>query len=214
MLARLMEETRAEHLPIYAMEWHVDYWDYLGWKDPFDLPEATLRQEEYAKARAAGLFTPQAVLNGVVFPDHAWNLSEIRGDARRLMEKPPAVAVSLRVEAGPGPSICTLHPSLTGSARGGELQFTLVEDGLGSIPTAGENASRKLHHTHVMRAFRTMSAKQTPASGIAFPIPPDVHRADASIVALVRDPRTLEILGAAEVPVPLGDLGGGRPRTP
>jgi len=202
MLARLVEETRAEHLPIYAMEWHVDYWDYLGWKDPFDLPEATLRQEEYAKARAAGVFTPQAVLNGVVFPDHAWNLSEIRGDARRLLVKPPAVAVSLRVEEGPGPSICTLHPSLTGSARGGELQFALVEDGLGSIPTAGENASRKLHHTHVVRAFRTLPSGRIDGSGIPFPIPFGVERAKAAIVALVRDPRTLEILGATEVPLP------------
>lgn len=202
MLARLEEESRAEHLSVYTMEWHVDYWDDLGWKDPFDLPQATGRQEEYAKSRGSGVFTPQAVLNGVMFPDHAWNLSEIRGDARSLLAKPPAVAVSLRAVPGPGPSMCTLYPSWAGSPKHGDVQLALVEDGLGSVPTAGENASRKLHHTHVVRAFQSLPSGRVDGSGIPFPIPPGVVRSNAAFVALVQDPRTLEILGAAQVPLP------------
>jgi len=201
-LARLLEESRGSNLPVYAMEWHVDYWDHLGWKDPFDLPQATRRQEQYANAQASGLFTPQVVLNGIVFPDHAWNLSEIRGDAKRLLEKPPLVTVSLRVEAGPGPSLCTLHPSWTGAKKDGELRLALVEDGLGSLPTTGENASRRLQHTHVVRAVQAFPAGKADGSGIVFPIPQGVRRANASFLALVQDPHTLEILGAAEAPVP------------
>ncbi|HXP91338.1 MAG TPA: DUF1223 domain-containing protein, partial [Fibrobacteria bacterium] len=178
MLASLVEESRAEHLPVYAMEWHVDYWDHLGWKDPFDLAQATQRQEDYAKRRSSGIFTPQAVLNGAVFPDHAWNLSEIRGVVGRLLEKPALVQVSLRALPGPGASNCTLYPSLTGSPKDAQLQVALVEDGLGSIPTAGENATRTLHHTRVVRAFRTLPRGWIDGSGFSFPIPTGVDRAN------------------------------------
>ncbi|HXP89458.1 MAG TPA: DUF1223 domain-containing protein, partial [Fibrobacteria bacterium] len=71
-----------------------------------------------------------------------------------------------------------------------------------SIPTAGENATRTLHHTRVVRAFRTLPRGWIDGSGFSFPIPTGVDRANAAFVAWVRDPRTQEILGATQVPVP------------
>jgi hypothetical protein len=50
---------------IVALAYHVDYWDDLGWKDPFSIPEATQRQRGYVKRLSrAGAFTPQAVVSG------------------------------------------------------------------------------------------------------------------------------------------------------
>lgn len=48
-----------------ALSWHVDYWNYLGWKDTFSSASATKRQHAYAQAFARrGVYTPQAVVNG------------------------------------------------------------------------------------------------------------------------------------------------------
>ena len=54
---------------ILALSWHVDYWNYLGWKDTFSKSEFTDRQQRYAISfRRRGVYTPQAVING---RDHA-----------------------------------------------------------------------------------------------------------------------------------------------
>lgn len=48
---------------VLPLAFHIDYWDYLGWKDPFSLAECTARQREYAK-RTGRVFTPQMIING------------------------------------------------------------------------------------------------------------------------------------------------------
>ena len=47
-----------------TLAWHVDYWDYLGWRDTFSSKSATNRQEAYNGKIGAGVFTPQFVTNG------------------------------------------------------------------------------------------------------------------------------------------------------
>lgn len=50
---------------VIGLAWHVDYWDYLGWKDTFSSREATSRQHSYASAmHAQGVYTPQIIING------------------------------------------------------------------------------------------------------------------------------------------------------
>ncbi len=51
---------------IIALAMHVDYWDYIGWKDTFASPEITARQHAYARtANATMVYTPQMIVNGV-----------------------------------------------------------------------------------------------------------------------------------------------------
>jgi hypothetical protein len=48
-----------------ALSWHVDYWDYIGWKDTFARPDNTKRQRAYAVSMGtSGVYTPQAIING------------------------------------------------------------------------------------------------------------------------------------------------------
>ena len=55
----------AERPDIIALALHVDYWDYLGWKDSFGSPKYTARQRAYAKAaRSRSVYTPEMVVQG------------------------------------------------------------------------------------------------------------------------------------------------------
>src|SRR3954471_21757782 len=50
---------------VLALAFHVDYWDDLGWKDPFSLAMSTERQQMYSAARRrASVYTPQVVIDG------------------------------------------------------------------------------------------------------------------------------------------------------
>src|SRR5438445_668740 len=50
---------------VIALAWHVDYWDDLGWPDPWSRPDWTARQQQYAKLWGRGkMYTPQAVVGG------------------------------------------------------------------------------------------------------------------------------------------------------
>ena len=62
---------------VIALAFHVDYWDYLGWRDAFELPQSAPRQQRYANALSrAGSFTPQLVIDGAQ--------SVVGSDARAL----------------------------------------------------------------------------------------------------------------------------------
>ena len=50
---------------VVALAYHVDYWDYLGWKDTLANPDNTERQQEYSRSFGSrSVFTPQAIVNG------------------------------------------------------------------------------------------------------------------------------------------------------
>jgi hypothetical protein len=50
---------------VIALAYHVDYWDYIGWKDPFATPVNTQRQRGYSKAMGLwSIYTPQMVIDG------------------------------------------------------------------------------------------------------------------------------------------------------
>lgn len=51
--------------PVVVLAYHVDYWDYMGWKDPYGSSQWTIRQKTYIEAlRLDTMFTPQVVLQG------------------------------------------------------------------------------------------------------------------------------------------------------
>ena len=57
----------AQRPDVLALAFHVDYWDYIGWKDPFASPAANRRQRDYAEALALNsVYTPQMVIDGGV----------------------------------------------------------------------------------------------------------------------------------------------------
>ena len=63
---------------VIALAFHVDYWNRLGWRDPFALPLAATRQRRYAQALGSAVFTPQAIVGG--------QRSAVGSDRTRLLD--------------------------------------------------------------------------------------------------------------------------------
>ncbi len=137
---------------VLALSFHVTYWDRLGWRDPFSLPEATQRQRRYAAtlprgAMGAGqIYTPQMVVQGrrdVIGSNRAAVLAAIQAEAARLTAG-PAVSVTIHGE----------HAIVQVGAGVGEGAVWLFgHDARHVTPVrGGENGGRRLAQVQVVRS--------------------------------------------------------------
>lgn len=165
---------------VVALAWHVDYWDRLGWPDPFAAPAHTRRQAIYAEALGdASLYTPQIVVNGAA--------GFVGSDARKARAaiaaaraRPAAARLTARVERDG--RRWTVHPKLTGAPPDAVILAALAESGLAVEVKRGENAGRTLRHDHVVRAFATGGAGKP----ITLTAPAELDPKRARVVVLAR----------------------------
>lgn len=209
-----MELVRQQPVPgaaIIGLELHVDYWNSLGWADPFSLPEATARQEHYATAAATSgyasqLFTPQMVVDGTRSFVGNQQLAEQavaqalarpkRAIRAELLAVPGGVDVQLRV--GPG------------EERKVGLWLALTEAGLSTRVTRGENRGRTLLHAPVVRSLEQVA--QVGAEGwtgtVRLPIAKAWRREALSLVAFVQEPPSGRVVGVGTARVPAAGAEG------
>lgn len=152
-VANALERTaRAEKRRVYVLAFHVDYWDDIGWPDPFSDAAYTARQRERSRREGKrGVYTPEAVVqgkNGFIGSDGAALTATV---ARALAAAPSVTIESLSVDVPSKTASWSVGP-LPAGAR---INLAVTEGGLVVQVRAGENAGRKLAHEGVVRAFRT-----------------------------------------------------------
>jgi len=190
-LSRTQEVKGAEVIPL---ELHVDYWNQLGWVDPFSAPEFTARQEAYAQVFGGdGLYTPQVVVDG------ASSGVGSAGGLRRLVERAtaaPKAALEVKVAAAsPGLEVTVRAPP----GVSGRLSLALSEAELSSKVERGENAGRTLVHAPVARLVVDQGAI-SPEQKVRLGLSKSWRRDHLRVVAFVQDPRGRVIaLGTAAV---------------
>ena len=150
-LAELALEQPAAGALVVPLAWHVDYWDYIGWKDPYSTKASTERQQGYAQWLGRGsLYTPQAVVDGrtdVLGSDRAALVRAIEATARapRAM-----VTVSARTD-GDARVVDVVVGPLPAGAEASDVSLVLVENEARVEVKRGENAGRTLDHIAMAR---------------------------------------------------------------
>jgi hypothetical protein len=209
LLAHLQRTQPVPGADIIALEEHVDYWNDLGWKDPFSSSQFSNRQDDYAHFfRTSGPYTPQMVVDGksqFVGSDEHDALAAIAKGARdpktRLdleqLSDPNAGAdaagtIRLRVRFGP--------PTDWRAGDLAEVVLVITEDDLASNVTRGENAGDQLVHRAVVREFQVLGRLDSAGSFAAEPqvaLAKDWKRDNLRVVAFVQDRTSRDVLGAA-----------------
>ena len=186
---------------VVALAFHVDYWDYLGWRDRFADPRYSKRQQAQAgHDGASGVYTPQIVLDG-----HAWPGWYRAGSTTALVDPVTSGGASMRLSADtPSPGDTQLRVRLhTDLGHGGDMVYrnyiVLTEDGLSSQVRAGENRGALLHHDHVVRSLDGPLPLANAEAGIALPSDLDISR--ASLVAFAQRPSDGAIAQAVALPL-------------
>jgi hypothetical protein len=160
-LVNALPEARAGR--VLPLAFHVDYWDDIGWADPFASPRWTARQ----RSRSTRLYTPALWLNG----------REVSGRALVAPRGVPGAELALELDGA----------SVTVRARGGRRLFlALTESNLVVHVTAGENSGRTLRHDHVVRALYGPFSAERPTSQ-PLELDPRWARSALRLVAFVED---------------------------
>lgn len=153
-LQKLDQQTVAGAEVIVLSE-HVDYWNHIGWKDPYSASFYSDRQNAYgSRFRLSGVYTPQMVVDGAaqfVGSDQALGEAAIR-----KAENSPKIDVRLSAVSLPSPGELHAHvetAELVPSFGQGELDvyLAIALDHAESQVSGGENAGHKLAHTAVVR---------------------------------------------------------------
>jgi len=192
----------AKRPDVVALAFHVDYWDYIGWKDPYALPAFTARQRAYSDALGLHMvYTPQMVVDGHadVPGSHELELEAAIADARER----PKVALSIaRDPSGAySVSIPDAPAGLAGTvasvwiARFDRQEQTAVK--------RGENAGSTLTDYNVVREFRQLGVWSGTAVELPLGIDPVAMKGSGCAVILQADPAG-PVLGAAALPMPEG----------
>ncbi|HLK57961.1 MAG TPA: DUF1223 domain-containing protein [Chthonomonadaceae bacterium] len=208
LLKQLTTEQPIKDAEVIALAEHVDYWNHLGWRDPFSAKQFSDRQ--YTYARTLGLdnvYTPQMVVDG-----HTEFLGSDEGRAQAVISqaaKTPKVLVRITrthpAGAAPNSAILDIRlDSLSSVSQGDKAQVSLLitEDKLRSDVARGENAGRNLVHYGVVRRWTDLgtAAPQQPFHATpTVTLDPTWKPANLSAVVLVQEQGSLHILGAGKI---------------
>ncbi len=185
---------------VIPVGFHVQYWDYIGWKDAFGDPRFTERQRAGAQARGNRyVYTPQVVVDGGDFR----NWPNPRGFAQAVesIQRRPAraiLAIDSRI-APDGSVFGTATATLAAGIRPDRLSLVVLplQGGLSSVVTRGENRGERLAHEHVARDMSVHPlARQQSQVSFEFPARPGWRTPDMSVVAFVQDSDTGQVLQA------------------
>ncbi len=148
-----ISQIKHDKSKVTPLAFHVDYWDYIGWKDQFSKAEYSDRQRKTAAFGGAGfVYTPQFVFNGRDFK--GWDDSRLHSAINEMQEKATQANLSLSVvtQANGSLMLKTNAESLSpDQLKSTDIYVALYENGLVTNVQAGENAGRQLKHDYVVR---------------------------------------------------------------
>ncbi len=147
---RFLDEL-AERDDVIALSFHVDYWNYLGWRDPYSSPEATARQRGYRKALGLRyVYTPQMVIGGIDQAVGSGRGAVLSAIERRRGKAGLHIAVS---HPAPGEALVTIAAGARPNTPAAVLLFAYDRRHTTEI-RRGENQGVKLVNRNVVRAHR------------------------------------------------------------
>jgi hypothetical protein len=191
---------------VIALAFHVDYWNQLGWSDPFSSVKWSERQAKYGRAlRLNGVYTPELVVNGRTECVGS-KRDEVMRQIAAAQAAEPAAKVSLAAEAVTAGKerklLVKVGARIERPTHGLDLWVAVTQSGLTTAVGAGENKAATLRDDFVVRqlkkAFSVSGKEGSERSGdVTIALDPAWDPAQLAVVAFLQDPSTLAIQGAA-----------------
>ena len=212
----------AERKGLLALSFHVDYWNYMGWKDPFSSPQMTQRQRNYSQQLGQRyVYTPQMVIDGTTQGEgsarstiEALLVEARKGIDRKLMIRVSRgglneVKVSLparrMMEKKPGEqSTAPMNKTAT-------LWLVAYDDKHTTTIAKGENRGKTLNYYNVVRSLKPAANWEGKPLEVVLNLAEEIAAGYKNTAVLLQAGEGGRIIAAARLPMPV-TLGGGDPR--
>ncbi|RFZ83523.1 DUF1223 domain-containing protein [Mucilaginibacter terrenus] len=200
VIAKIEKEIKDR--PIYILAYHVDYWNRLGWKDPFSSADYSKRQNAYASwLRTSSVYTPQIVVNGQ---------KEFVGSQEGTLRNAITAGLGKQTTAEltlADPKISATGISVNYSAKqpsaNSSLVVALIEKNATTEVKSGENGGRTLSHVQIVSQLKNVSLTADKGQ-VQFTLSKGFISSKYEIIGLVQNTSTGEILAAAKSPLQTG----------
>eukprot|EP00850_Spirogloea_muscicola_P002412 SM000009S23541 [mRNA] locus=s9:602792:604100:+ [translate_table: standard] len=194
-------------VPVIALAYHVDYWDYLGWKDPFGSAQASDRQRAYGRALSQrSVYTPELVVQGAehCVGSSTKQVENLISTASRY----PAPEIEVTTEQLETMLRITLVASTPAWIRDGKLgtisvMIALYESKKQTKCSRGENRGKNLVNDYVVRdlkqACQLAPDARAAKSELQFPLAPGTNLTNCGLVVFLQDLATMRVYGVKSV---------------
>lgn len=193
---RLLSKIAAENKNVFVLSYHVDYWDYLGWKDQFSQSIFTDRQRQYAQHfKLKSIYTPQVVING--------EQEFVGSDEQRLKSSlsryTVLASVDVNVVRKNAISIDVMYKlNITEPLQ---LHVALIQPNAVTEIKRGENSGRTLHHANIVLHLTTHDVKS--ANGkMEIEVPDSLKDKEIVLLLFTQHEKDNRITAATKVMLP------------
>lgn len=187
---------------VVTLGFHVDYWNVLGWIDPFAKAHYSARQRDASQRnKSRVVYTPQLLLNGRDYRRGAV-LDDFAGRVSAFAREAPMARISLKLATQPSGTLAVQGAAAVAEPaekRDARAYLALYENNLSTQVTAGENRGKRLRHDFVVREMAgpyAIDDRGTVALGHQFRIEPGWKTSDLHVAAFVQDERSGDVLQA------------------
>ena len=181
---------------VVALSFHVDYWNDLGWDDPFSSPRWSQRQQTYGHELPSRIYTPQLVVQG---RQHLVGSNERAVRQALAAQAAQAAQSRVRLAASAKRQGNRVEVAIDRDARDLLAVVALYESDHSTKVTAGENSDRTLRNDYVVRQL----AYASDSDAVSIEIDPAWTGA-LGVAVLLQDPGTMAIHAAIKLPLPPG----------
>ncbi|EHQ25222.1 DUF1223 domain-containing protein [Mucilaginibacter paludis] len=194
LVARVQKEDADK--PVYILAFHVDYWNRLGWKDPFSSADYSKRQSQYTTwLNLQSVYTPQIVVNG-----HKEFVGSEEGTLRNAitagLRATPAGGLTLNAQNSTGH--ITVQYKAEGAGKNAVLLLALVQKNGQTKVQHGENGGRTLSHVQIVRNLQSVPLNTGGTGTANIALPNGFNAAGYEVIGFVQNTSNGAILAAAK----------------
>lgn len=189
--------------PLIVLSEHVDYWNHIGWKDPYSSAFFSDRQNGYASRFGLdSVYTPQMVVDGTT--------QFVGSDAQRARaaidraKSQPKLAIQISSVALENPGSLRLHVDVGTVPHAADVYVALALNHAESQVLRGENEGQKLSHAAVVKSISKVGrigSQQAFSKNVQLKLDPHAEPSNLRVIVFAQEPGQGKIVGAAMAPI-------------